>query len=117
VSEQSAVSQPDDVVDEVVEKVTHSPITSVLAIILAVVGGALMGWSFLTGIAEAIRTPHPDSIWIALFFIGAGLDIVAIVLALVGIIRRAHRVLSIVAVVLALVPGLIVLVIAALRFL
>ena len=109
--------QGGDAVDEVVEKITHSPITSVLAIILAVVGGALMGWSFLTGIGQAVRMPHPDSIWIALFFIGVGLDIVAIVLALIGIIRRAHRLLSVVAVVLALVPGLIVLVVAALRFL
>jgi predicted MFS family arabinose efflux permease len=113
----SEQNTPAEAVDDVVEKVTHSPITSVLAIVLAVVGGVLMGWSFLTGIAEALRTPHPDSIWIALFFIGAGLDIVAIVLALIGIIRRAHRVLSIAAVVLALVPGLLVLVIAALRFL
>jgi len=105
-------------IDDVVERVTHSPLLSLLAIALAVVGGFLMGWSFLTGIAEAVRPlSQHNSLWIALFFVGTGLDIVAIILAIVGILRRAHRALSIVGVVLALVPGLIVLVIAALRFL
>jgi hypothetical protein len=105
-------------VEDVVEKVTHSPLMSLLAIILAIVGGVLMGWSFLTGIAEAIRPlSQHDSLWIALFFIGTGIDLVGIILAIIGIVRRAHRALSIVGVVLALVPGLVVLVIAALRFL
>jgi hypothetical protein len=111
-------SEPPADVDEVVEKVVHSPLLSLLAIALAVVGGFLMGWSFLTGIAEALRPlSQHDSLWIALFFIGTGLDLVAIILAIVGILRRAHRALSVVGVVLALLPGLVVLVIAALRFL
>jgi hypothetical protein len=117
VSEPS-IDHPDSPVDDAVEKVVHSPLLSLLAIALAVVGGFLMGWSFLTGIAEALKplSPH-NSVWIAVFFIGTGLDIVAIILGVVGILRRAHRVLSIVALVLALVPGLVDLVIAALRFL
>jgi len=112
-------TQPEPSVgDEVVEKVVHSPLLSLLAILLAIVGGFLMGWSFLSGIADALRPlAQHNSLWIALFFVGTGLDIVAIVFGIVGILRRAHRTLSVVALVLALVPGLIVLVIAALRFL
>ncbi len=105
-------------IEDVVEKVTHSPLMSVLAIILAIVGGVLMGWTFLSGIAEALRPlSQHTSLWIALFFVGTGIDLVGIVLAIIGILRRAHRALSIVGIVLALVPGLVVLVIAALRFL
>jgi len=105
-------------VEDVVEKVTHSPLMSLLAIILAIVGGVLMGWSFLTGIGEAIRPlSQHNSLWIALFFVGTGIDLVGVILAIIGILRRAHRTLSVVGVVLALVPGLVVLVIAALRFL
>ncbi len=99
------------------EKITHSPLPSLIAILLAIVGGVLMGWSFLSGIGEAIRSVGHNSSWIALFFIGAGLDVVAIVFGIVGILRRAHRRLSVVALVLVLAPGLVVLVIAALRYL
>lgn len=104
--------------EDVVEKVTHSPLMSLIAIALAIVGGVLMGWSFLSGIAEALRplSAHHSG-WIALFFVGTGIDLVGIVLAIIGILRRAHRALSIVGIVLALVPGLVVLVVAALRFL
>lgn len=99
-------------------KKKHSPLLSLLAILLAVVGGALMGWSFLTGIASALDAGDGhSSLYIALFFVGAGLDIVAVVFGIVGIIRRAHRTLSILGLVLSLLPGLVITVIAALTFL
>jgi hypothetical protein len=96
----------------------HSRLLSVLAILLALVGGGLMGWSFLAGIAAALDAGSGhSSLYIALFFIGAGLDIVAIVFALIGILRRAYRRVSVVALVLSLLPGLVVIVVAALAFL
>ncbi len=103
--------------DETIEKVRHSPLLSLLAIVLAIVAGVLMGWSFLTGIDEALHAATRNSLRIALFFVGAGLDVVAIIFGLVGILRRAHRTLSVLGLVLALLPGLVVLVIAALEFL
>jgi hypothetical protein len=99
-------------------KKKHSPLLSLLAILLAIVGGVLMGWNFLAGIASALDAGDGHSSqYIALFFIGAGLDIVAIVFAIIGIVRRAHRGLSVVALVLSLLPGLVVTVLAALVFL
>jgi hypothetical protein len=96
----------------------HSPLLSLLAILLALVGGFLIGYAFLTGVANQFSTTSDhSSIYIALFFIGLGIVIVGIVFALVGIIRRAHRVLSLVALVLSMLPSFIVLVIAALLFL
>ncbi len=96
----------------------RSPLLSLVAIALAIVGGFLSGWSFLTGLAYLLdpKTTH-NSVYIALFFVGLGIVIVGIVFALVGIIRRAHLTLSLIALVLSMLPSFVVLVIAALRFL
>jgi len=95
-----------------------SPLLSVVAILLALVGGFLIGFSFLTGVANQFDPSGTrSSLYIALFFVGLGIVIVGIVFALVGIIRRAHRGLSLVALVLSMLPSFVVLVIAALAFL
>ena len=62
-------------------KTKRSPLLSLLAIALAIVGGFLSGWSFLTGLAYLLdpRTTH-SSLYIALFFVG------------LGIVDRRHRV-------------------------
>jgi hypothetical protein len=110
-------TKPDDAAAPAAPK-KHSRLLSVLAILLAIVGGALMGWSFLAGIAAALEAGSGhSSLYIALFFVGAGLDIVAIVFAIIGIVRRAYRGVSVVALVLSLLPGLVVIVLAALAFL
>ena len=99
-------------------KKKHSPLLSLLAILLALVGGFLIGWSFLTGVTNELdTTTEHSSLYIALFFIGLGIVIVGIVFALVGIVRRAHRTVSLVALVLSMLPSFVVLVIAALKFL
>jgi hypothetical protein len=96
----------------------HSPLLSLLAILLALVGGFLIGYSFLTGITAELdpKVVH-SSLYIALFFVGLGIVIVGIVFALVGIARRAHRTISMVALVLSMLPSFVILVIAALLFL
>jgi len=95
-----------------------SPLLSILAILLALVGGFLIGYSFLTGVASQFDpSSSPSSLYIALFFVGLGIVIVGIVFALVGIIRGAYRGLSVVAVVLSMLPSFVILVIAALLFL
>ena len=100
-------------------KKKRSPLLPLLSILLAIVGGALIGWSFLAGLT--IQFDHPkaelSSIYIALFFVGLGIVIVGIVFALVSIIRRAHLTISLVGLVLSMLPSLVVLVIAALLFL
>jgi len=110
-------AKPDAAADAPATK-KPSPLLSVLAILLAIVGGALMGWSFLAGIAAALDAGSGhNSLYIALFFVGAGLDIIAIVFAIIGIVRRAYRGVSVIALVLSLLPGLVVTVLAALAFL
>ena len=54
-------------------KKKHSPLLSLLAIALAIVGGVLIGYSFLTGITSELdpKVAH-NSLYIALFFIGLG---------------------------------------------
>jgi hypothetical protein len=113
-----AVPVPADVSPATPAKKKRSPLLSVLAIVLALVGGFLIGWSFLTGITIQLD-PKADhsSIYIALFFVGLGIVIVGIVFALVGIVRRAFRAVSLVALVLSMLPSFVVLVIAALLFL
>jgi len=99
-------------------KKKRSPLLPLLSILLALVGGFLIGWSFLTGIAIAFepKAEH-GSIYIALFFVGLGIVIVGIAFALVSIIRRAHLTISLIALVLSMLPSFVVLVIAALLFL
>lgn len=99
-------------------KKKHSPLISLLAILLALVGGLLVGWSFIAGITnEFDSSADHSSVYIALFFLGLGILIVGIVFALYGIIRRAQVTLSLIALVLSMLPSLVVLVIAALLFL
>jgi hypothetical protein len=108
---------PDAAADAPAKKKT-SPLLSLLAILLALVGGFLIGYSFLTGVTNELdSTTDHSSLYIALFFIGLGIVIVGIVFALVGIIRRAHRSISLIALVLSMLPSFVVLVIAALLFL
>ena len=77
-----------------------------------------IGWSFLTGVTNELdTTSEHSSLYIALFFIGLGIVIVGIVFALVGIVRRAHRTISLIALVLSMLPSFVVLVLAALLFL
>lgn len=99
-------------------KKKRSPLLPLLSILLAVVGGALIAWSFLTGLTLALepKAEH-SSIYIALFFVGLGIVIVGIAFALVSIIRRAHLTISLIGLVLSMLPSLVTLVVAALRFL
>jgi hypothetical protein len=100
-------------------KKKRSPLLPLLSILLAIVGGALIAWSFLAGITLQFAHPHAQasSIYIALFFVGLGIVIVGVVFALVSIIRRAHLTISLIGLVLSMLPSLVVLVIAALLFL
>jgi hypothetical protein len=102
----------------VVAKKKHSPLLSLLAIALALVGGFLTGWSFLSGLHDLIQTIHThNSLYIALFFVGLGILIVGVIFAIVGLLRRAQLILSIIALILSMLPSVIVLTIAALLYL
>ena len=89
----------------------------VLAVLLAVVGGAAMAWSFVVGVNVALDSSGSGAgPFIVVFLIGAAAVLVALVLAIVGLVRKRSRVLSVIAIVIALLPiaGVVVLRIAAL---
>ena len=114
----SSTPAPDPDATATVAMKKRSPLIPVLAILLALVGGFLIGYSFLTGVANQFDpSGSHSSLYIALFFVGLGIVIVGIVFALVSIIRRAYRGLSLVALGLSMLPSFVVLVIAALLFL
>ena len=97
--------------------VRPSSVPGVVALLLAVLGGAAMAWSFVVGIDAALdgsgsgATPYA-----VVFLIGAAAVLVALVLAIVGLVRRRARVLSAITLVVALLPivGVVVLRVAAL---
>lgn len=74
-----------------------------LAILLAVVGTMTMFATFVTiidlALSDGVTTGYQ-----ALFFVGAAIDLVAIVIALTGIVRGRRRSLSWVALGFGLVP-------------
>ena len=84
---------------------------AITAVVLAVVGAAIGYWGFVSGIDYALNGsgggPGPS---IIVFFVGAGLSIAAIVLAIVGLVRSSRKALPTVALALGLLPiaGLLV---------
>jgi hypothetical protein len=104
-----------DTPDEKVAKRRHSPTSALIAVAVAIVASVLMGYSFLTGLdlSVAAEGDPGSSLYIALFFIAVGLAIVSVVIGVIGLLRRAHRLLSILALVLVVAGALTVLVIAA----
>jgi len=82
-----------------------------LAIGLAVVGTTMMIWTFARIIELALGGQGTLPLQL-LFFAGAGLDLVALAIAVVGIVRGRRRGLSWVALGFALVPIVLVALVA-----
>lgn len=74
-----------------------------VAMLLAVIGTSTMLWTFVEIIDLALGGGGTLGLSI-LFFVGAAIDVVALVIALVGIVRRRRRGLSLIALGFALVP-------------
>lgn len=75
----------------------------------AVVGTVLAIVSFYTGIVAALDASGSGAgLAMVFFFVGLALDLAAIVLAIVTLVRQGRRLLPIVAIAVALVPGLII---------
>jgi uncharacterized membrane protein len=86
---------------------------ALLALVLAVVGSALAVWGFVSGIDAALngagRGPGAS---IITFFVGSGVLIVALVLAIVALMRSRAKTLPIVAISVGLLPIATLMVIA-----
>jgi hypothetical protein len=83
--------------------------TALVALVLAIVGAGLGFGGFVTGVDAALggRTPGAS---IIIFYVGAALLLVAVVLAILGLLRTSAKVLSTIALVVGILPitGLIV---------
>ncbi len=88
--------------------------TALVALVLATVGAGLGFGGFVTGVDASLagRTPGAS---IIIFYVGSGLLLVAVVLAILGLLRTTAKVLSTVALVVGILPitGLIVAVLGA----
>lgn len=85
------------------------PALPVVAIVLAVLGAAVMVWSFGAGVSAALDSGGSGAGgYIAVFLIAAAAVLVALVLGIIGLVRGrgTARVLSGIAVVLALLPAI-----------
>jgi hypothetical protein len=89
----------------------RSAAPAVIAILLAVGAVALMYFSFVNGVAAALDAGGDGAgIYVPLFFLGAGVAIVAAVIAIVGLVRGGNRILSSIALLVAVIPGIAVVV-------
>jgi hypothetical protein len=83
--------------------------TPLLGIVLGIVGTALMSYSFVNGIAAALNGSGGGAgMFIALFFVGAALALIAIIIGLVGLVRGGHRILSFLSLIVGLVPAAVI---------
>lgn len=85
----------------------RSAAPAVIAILLAVGAVALMLFSFVNGVSAALDGGGDGAgIYVPLFFLGAGVAVVAAVVGIVGLVRGSHRILSSIAVLISLIPGI-----------
>ncbi len=87
--------------------VRRSAAPAVIAILLAVGAVALMLFSFINGVSAALDGSGDGAgIYIPLFIFGAGVAVIAAIIGIVGLVRGGHRILSSLAVLIALIPGI-----------
>ncbi|HEX7834205.1 MAG TPA: hypothetical protein VF479_01915 [Pseudolysinimonas sp.] len=85
---------------------SRSAAPAVIAILLAVGAVALMLFSFVNGISAALDGSGDGAgIYVPLFFLGAAVAVAAAVIGIVGLVRRSHRILSSIAILISLIPG------------
>ena len=90
--------------------VRRSIVPGIIGILLAVGAIALMYFSFVNGISAALNGSEGDkALFVALFLIGAGVAVIAAVIGIVGLVRGGHRILSALTVLIALIPGIAIL--------
>lgn len=82
-------------------------------LVVAVLGVALMAWSFSTGIGAALNGGGSGALVYTIIFIAAGVAVLAaLVLAVVMLVRTRARVLPILTILVALAPLVVVIVLA-----
>lgn len=77
----------------------------VIPLIAAIVGVAIMSWSFVTGISAALSGGGNGALgYTILFLVAAAVVLAALVLAIVNLVKGRSRALAIVTIVIAIIP-------------
>jgi len=98
--------------------VSPSRVPALVALLLAVLGGAGMAWNFVNGITAALDgSGNGSGLYQVLFLISAALVLAALVISIVCLVRGKARGIAAVALIVSLAPivGVIVLYITAIR--
>ena len=83
--------------------------TPLLGIVLGVIGVVLMFANFSNIITTALDgTDGNTAGFIVLFFVGAALALIAVIIGVVGLVRGGHRFLSLLSLLVGLVPAAII---------
>lgn len=77
--------------------------TALIALVLAVVGACLGFGGFVTGVDATLAGRMPGESMI-IFYIGCGLLLVAVVMAILGLLRTSAKVLSTIALIVGILP-------------
>lgn len=96
--------------------VSPSRVPALIALFLAVLGGASMAWNFGSGVSAALDgSGNGATLYVVIFLVAAALVLTALVISIVCLVRGTARGLSALALLVALVPivGVIMLRIAA----
>jgi hypothetical protein len=97
--------------------VSPSRVPALIALLLAVLGGAGMAWNFVNGINAALDSGGNGAfLFVVLFIVSAVLVLAALIISIVCLVRGKARGIAAIALVVSLVPivGVIILRIAAL---
>jgi len=96
--------------------VSPSRVPALIALLLAIIGGAGMAWNFVNGVNAALDgSGNGAGLFVVLFLVSAALVLAALVISIVCLVRGKARGVSGVALIVSLVPivAVIVLRIAA----
>jgi hypothetical protein len=85
--------------------------TALVALVLAVVGAGLGFGGFVTGVDAALNG-HMSGASIVIFYVGAGLLLVSVVLSILGLLRTNAKLLSTIALAVGLIPITVLIIIA-----
>jgi hypothetical protein len=88
-----------------------APKGPVAALLLAIAGGGAMVWGFLAGIDAALGGAGSGAApFVVIFFLGAALVLIALVVAIAGLVRRRSVGLSLTALIVSMLPIIAVIV-------
>lgn len=76
---------------------------SLVSLVLAIVGVGLAIWGFVSGI-DATLSGHGPVTSISIFFVGSAVLIVALVLAIVGLVRSHEKAVPTIALAVSILP-------------